>query len=95
MDGSHDIRPGQAQEIGVAPHIARVVAEALTAEVRLGQAVALDERSGGAVQDENALAQQRPEQEQSLLTHPGRPAGRGSAGGRLRALRLFGAIGRR
>jgi hypothetical protein len=47
-----------------------VVEEALAAEVGLGQAVTLDERSGGAIEHENPLAKQRAEQEQALLTRP-------------------------
>jgi hypothetical protein len=47
-----------------------VVAEAVAAEVGLGQPIALDQRSGGAVQDEDSLSEQRAEQEQALIARP-------------------------
>jgi len=48
----------------------RVVAEALAAEVGLGQAVALDQRARGAVEHENPPLQQRAKQEQALFARP-------------------------
>jgi hypothetical protein len=52
-----------------------MVAEALAAEVGLGQTVTLDECSGRPVEDEDALAQKRSEQEQALVTRPNRVVG--------------------
>ena len=48
----------QDQEIAVALEILRVILEALAAEVRLGQLVALDHRAHRAVEDEDPPGQQ-------------------------------------
>ena len=70
VNGPDDIRPGEGQEIVVATKVAGMVAEALAAEVGLGQAVALDERSGRAVEHDDPLREQRAEQKQALLARP-------------------------
>jgi hypothetical protein len=71
VDGPHDVRPGQAQNVVVAPKVARMVAEALTAEVGLGQAVALDQGPSGSVEYEDPLLEEGPEQGQALIARPG------------------------
>ena len=53
-----DLGLGQHQQVVGAPQVARVVGEALAAEVGLGQLVALDDRAHGAVEHEDPLAQQ-------------------------------------
>ena len=50
------VRPGQAQQIVVALQRHGVIGEPLAAEIRLGQALALDHHPPGAVQDQDALA---------------------------------------
>jgi hypothetical protein len=47
-----------------------MVLEPLAAEVGLGQAVPLDEGSGGAVEHQDSVLQKRPEQEQALSARP-------------------------
>ncbi|MNK92639.1 hypothetical protein D3C87_1127690 [compost metagenome] len=58
--GDH-IGPHQGQQLVVALHVLAVAGEALAAEVRLAQLVALDHGAHGAVQDQDALAQQAGE----------------------------------
>ena len=79
MNRPHDVRPGERQQIAVAADVAGVIPEAPAAKVRLGQAVALDQRPGGAVQDEDAFAQQTGQQGNPLVSSAdGRPRrGRG------------------
>jgi hypothetical protein len=71
VDRGNDIGPSQADQIGVAAQVARVVTEALAPEVRLGQGVRLDERAHPAVEHEDPFAQQAVE-----AREPGRPAER-------------------
>ncbi len=72
MDRANHVGTGKAQQVVVAADVARVVAEALAAEVGLGQAVTLDEGARGSVEHENPPLQQGAEQEQAFLTRPGR-----------------------
>jgi len=53
VDGANHVRTSQTQEVVVAPDVARVVAETLSTEIGLGQAVALNQRAGGPVEHEN------------------------------------------
>ncbi len=71
VDGANDVGARQAEEVVVAAYVARVSAEALAAEVGLGQAVALDERPGRSVEHEDSLLQEWAKQEQTPLTRPG------------------------
>ena len=64
--------PGQAEQVGVAAQVARVVAEPLAAVVGLGQLVGLDERAHRAVEHEDP----RPEQ----VVRGGRGGSRGVNG---------------
>jgi hypothetical protein len=57
VDGPNHVRPGQAQDVGVAAKVARVIPEALAPEFGLAQAVALDERPRRPVEDEDSLLQ--------------------------------------
>jgi hypothetical protein len=84
VDGADDVGPRQGQQVVVASDVARMVAEALAAEIGLGQTVTLDERSGRPVEDEDALAQKWSEQEQALLTRPNGVVGDGCVCGRDR-----------
>ena len=84
VDGADDVGPRQGQQVVVASDVARMVAEALAAEIGLGQTVTLDERSGRPVEDEDALAQKGSEQEQALVTRPNRVVGDGCVCGRDR-----------
>ena len=61
MDLGDHIRPDQGQQFVVALQILAVAGEALAAEIRLAQLVALDHGAHGAVQDQDALAQQSGE----------------------------------
>ena len=56
MDGANDVGPGQHQQIVVALELARMVGEALAAEVGLAELVRLDLRAHRAVEHEDALA---------------------------------------
>ncbi|MND04711.1 hypothetical protein D3C83_251070 [compost metagenome] len=58
MDAADEIRPRQRQQVVVAPQVARPVAEALAAELRLVQMLALDHGAHGTVEDEDAFAHQ-------------------------------------
>jgi len=85
VDRPHDVRPGERQQIAVAADVAGVVPEAPAAKVRLGQAVALDQRPGGSVQDEDAFTQQTGQQGDPLVSSAdGRR--RGGPGRRRRGL---------
>ena len=57
MDRPDRLGLGQAQEIAVAAHVARVVAEPLAAELGLGEPVGLEHRAHRAVEDQDPLAQ--------------------------------------
>ena len=54
-----DLRPCQQQQLVVAFHVDRVIGETLAAVLRLVELVALDHGAHCAVQDQDALAQQR------------------------------------
>ena len=56
VDLAHDLGLGQHQDVVGALQVARVVLEALAAEVRLGQRVALDHRAHRAVEHQDPLA---------------------------------------
>ena len=58
MDVEHDVGSRQRQEVVGALQVTRVVTEALAAEVGLLEAPLLDERAGGPVEHEDALAQE-------------------------------------
>ena len=68
MDGEHDVRPRQVEQLVVAADIGRVVGEALAAEVGLVERVALDERAHRPVEHDDPLEEQ--------LVEPGQPARR-------------------
>ncbi len=55
MDAADDVRPGQDEQVVVALQVAGLVGEALAAEVRLVQLVALDHGAHGAVEDQDAV----------------------------------------
>ncbi len=57
-----DVGPRQHQQVVVALQVARVILEALAAEVGLGQLVPLDHRAHRAVEDEDALREQSSSQ---------------------------------
>ena len=57
VDVADDIGPREREDVAVVLEILRRVLEALTARVRLGQAVAADGRAHGPVDDEDAFAQ--------------------------------------
>ena len=61
MDRGHDVRPGEADQVGVAAQVTRVVTEPLAPEVGLGQLVRLDERAHPAVEHEDPFAEQAVE----------------------------------
>src|SRR6185295_13856951 len=77
VDGEHDVRPGQVQQLVVTAYVGRVVSEALPAEVGLFERVALDERAHRAVEDQDPLAKR--------LVQPGQAA-RAVEGGDGRAV---------
>ena len=54
---SHDIGPGQREQVVGTAQVARMVGEALAPEIGLGQLVRLEHRAHGAVEHEDALAQ--------------------------------------
>ena len=58
MDRRDRVGLGQAQQVAVAAQVARVVAEALAAEVGLAEPVGLEHRAHRAVEDEDPLAQE-------------------------------------
>ena len=62
MDGGDGRRLGQAQQVAVAAQVARMVAEPLAAEVRLGEPVGLEHRAHRPVEDEDPLAQEPGQQ---------------------------------
>jgi hypothetical protein len=70
MNRSDDVRSGQGENVRVAPKVARMVLEPLAAEVGLGQAVPLDERSGGSIEYQDSVLQKWPKQEQALSARP-------------------------
>ena len=51
----------QGEQVVVALEVARMVAEALAAEVRVAEPLGLDHRAHGAVDDDDPLAQQADE----------------------------------
>ena len=85
MDFAHGVRPGQAQEVVVAPEVPRVVREPLAPEVLLREAVALEHRAHGAVQHEDALPEDRGEALEARLPAERRDgaAGAGHRGGNV------------
>ena len=58
MDAPDEVGLRQRQQVVVASQVARPVAKALAAELRLVQALALDHGAHGAVEDEDPLAHQ-------------------------------------
>ena len=58
MDGADDVGPREDEDVAVALQVARMIGEALAAEVRFGQLVALDHRPHRAVEDEDAALEQ-------------------------------------
>ncbi len=61
VDLRDHVRPHQRQQFVVALQVLAMAGEALAAEIGLAQLVALDHRAHGAVQDQDALAQQAGE----------------------------------
>jgi hypothetical protein len=70
VDGPDHVRAGQREEVVVAAQVAGMVAEPFSAEIRFGQAVALNQRPRRAVQDKDPLLQQGPQEGDSLLSRP-------------------------
>ena len=58
MDRGDGARLRQAQQIAVAAEVARVIAEPVAPKFRLAEAVLLEHRAHGPVDDEDPLAQQ-------------------------------------
>jgi hypothetical protein len=87
VHGTHHVRPGQGEDVGVAAQVPRVVAESLAPKVGLLEAVALDQGPGGAVEDEDALLEQRAKQLETFLACSGDP---GPCGGRAGRESSFG-----
>src|SRR5918995_5064320 len=61
MDVLNDIRSCEVQDVWVALDVAGMVSEALAAIIGVGEASSLDRRAVGAIEDEDALRQQRVE----------------------------------
>ena len=59
VDFAHHIRPRQLQQVVVAFEISGVVGEALATKIGFAELVALDHRAHRAVDDHDALLQQR------------------------------------
>ena len=57
VDLGDDLRPGEVQQIRVAPDVARVLPEQLTAVALLREPTAVDEHAPGAVVDDDALVE--------------------------------------
>ena len=58
MDRADDVGPRQHEHVAVALEVARMVREAVAAEVGLRQLVALDHRPHRAVEDQDAFGEQ-------------------------------------
>ena len=58
MDVADDLGPGEREQVVVAPERLRVVGEARAPEVVLRERVALDHRAHGAVEHEDAFAEE-------------------------------------
>jgi hypothetical protein len=58
VNAEDDVRARQHQHVVVAAKLLRVRLEALAAEIRFGQLVALDHRAHGAVEHQNAFGEQ-------------------------------------
>ena len=58
MDAADDLRLRQYQQVVVALEVMRMVFQAFATVIGLGQAVALDHRAHGAVQDKQALLEE-------------------------------------
>ena len=67
MDALDHVRAREHEQVVVALQVARVVGEALAAEVGLGEPVPLDHRAHRAVEHEDALAQQGGERRRRWL----------------------------
>ncbi len=61
VDTGDDLRVREVQEVWVPAQVARVVSEALTAVLRLGELLAMDEHAPGAVEHEDALGEELSE----------------------------------
>jgi hypothetical protein len=59
VDAGHHVGTGEDQHLVVAGEVAGVIPESLAAEVGLGEALGLDHRTHRAVDDEDALGEQR------------------------------------
>ena len=70
MDCTDDVRAREDEDVAVAAQVLGVVLEALAAEIRFCQLVALDHRAHRAVEDEHALLER---QTQGQLGERGRP----------------------
>ena len=69
MDAADQRRLRQREQVVVAAQVAAPAAEALAAELLLGEALALDHRAHGAVEDQDPLGEQRLQQG-SAIVHP-------------------------
>ena len=58
MHVTHDVWPGQVQQVGITGHIARVITQPLPAIVGRGEAEALQHRAPRPVEHHNALVKQ-------------------------------------
>jgi hypothetical protein len=75
VDAADHLGPREREQVAVALEIRRVLREAVAAEVRLPQAMALDHRAHGPVEDEDSLREQLAEGDFEGASH------RGSSGG--------------
>ncbi len=66
MDVADDVGPREHQKVAVALELARVIAEAIAAEVGLAELARLDLRAHGAVEHQDALLHQRPQRHLDL-----------------------------
>ena len=79
MHARDDVRPRQVEQVGIALDVARVVAEALAAEVLLGQAAVLEQDAPRAVEHDDPLGEECFESFARVLqTVRSLPKGRGS-----------------
>ncbi len=69
MNAGDHLGPGEHEQIVVAFQIARMITEALAAEVRFRQLVALNHRAHRAVEDEDAVREQIVEHCTNITFH--------------------------
>ncbi len=72
VDRGDQVRRGDAEQVVVALHVGRPVGEPLTAVARLVRPVPLDRRAHGAVEDEDALLEERSQLRRGVRARSGR-----------------------